>query len=85
MKTVTLTKEMLNKIVAEEVAKFGGVEPTEKRAKETEEVDADEQADSLEKQINYMNALKIEEHRLVVRLAKIKETRRSLLKKIAGK
>ena len=85
MRTVKLTREMLKRIVNEEASKFGDMTTTADAAKETEEVDADEQADSLEKQIDYMNALKIEEHRLVVRLAKIKETKRSLLKKIAGK
>lgn len=85
MKTAKLTTSLLNRIIKEEVAKFGAEEDVEKRAKETEEVDADEIADSLEKNIDFMHALKIEERRLVARLAKIKEQRRNMLKKIAEK
>ena len=80
MKTTKLTKELLNSIIKEEMGKFGKEETTEKRAKETEEVDADEIADSLEKKIDYVHALKIDEHRLLKRLAKIKEIRRRVLK-----
>ena len=85
MKTAKLTTTLLNKIIKEEVAKFGAEEDTEKRAKDTEEVDADELADTLEKDIDFVHALKIEEIRLVARLAKIKEQRKNLLKKIASK
>jgi len=85
MKTAKLTTLLLNKIIKEEVAKFGAEEDVEKRAKDTEEVDADEIADSLEKNIDFIHALKIEETRLVARLEKIKEQRRNMLKKIAEK
>ena len=81
-KTVKLTKQLLNTIIKEEMGKFGKEETTEKRAKETEETDADELADSLEKKIDYVHALKIEEHRLVKRIAKIREIRRNALKTI---
>jgi len=37
-----LTSRLLKKIIEEEVAKFGDMESTEDRAKDTEEVDADE-------------------------------------------
>jgi hypothetical protein len=85
MKTAKLTTTLLNRIIKEEVAKFGAEEDTEKRAKDTEEVDADDLADSLEKNIDFMHALKIEEARLIARLAKIKEQRQNTLKKIAKK
>lgn len=75
-----LTNELLRKIIAEEVAKFGDMESTEKRAKETEEKDADEQAETLEKQVDFLKALKIEEARLLKRLARISETRKRLMK-----
>lgn len=81
-KTVQLTKTLLDKIIKEEMSGFGPIVDTEKRAKETEEVDADELADSLEKKIDIIAALKIEEHRIVKRLAQIKEQRRSMLKSI---
>ena len=77
-----LTPQLLRRLVAEEVGKFGDMEDVEKRAKETDEVDADEQADSLEKKIDYAKALKIEEGRIRRRLAKVTETRRRVLKSI---
>ena len=81
----TLTPRLLRKIIEEEVAKFGDMEDTEKRAKDTDEVEADEFADSLEKQIDYVKALKIEETRLTTRLKKIQENKRVLIKKINAK
>jgi len=79
-----LTTRLLNRIIAEEVAKFGDMETTEDRAKDTEEVDADELGsnDSAEKHIDFIKALKIEETRLRNRLAKITETRRRLASKV---
>lgn len=86
MKTVKLTPAMLKQIIAEESKKFGDEENVEKRADDTEETDADELADSLDKHIDFMKALKIEEARLIKRLSKVQETRkraaRSLIAKI---
>jgi hypothetical protein len=77
---------LLRKIIEEEVAKgFGDMEDVEKKAKDTDETDADEFADSLEKHIDYVKALKVEEGRLVKRLQKLRETRQRVLKKIASK
>jgi hypothetical protein len=81
-----LTPNLLRKIIEEEVAKnFGDMEDVEKKANDTEETDADEFADSLEKHIDYVKALKIEEGRLTKRLVKLRETRQRVLKKIANK
>jgi len=68
----------------EEVAKFGEMESTEDRAKEADEVDADELGSdkSLEKKIDYMKALKIEENRLRRRLDKVVETRKRLARSL---
>ena len=79
-----LTSQLLRRIIEEEVAKFGDMEDTEKRAKGTEEVDADEYGSdkSLEKHIDYVKALKIEESRLRRRLAKIQETKKRLLNRV---
>lgn len=79
-----LTTRLLNKIIAEEVAKFGDMESTEDRAKDTEEIDADEFGDdaTAEKHIDFIKALKIEETRLRRRLAKITETRRRLASRV---
>lgn len=78
-----LTSRLLKRIIEEEVAKFGDMESTEDRAKDTEEVDADEfgTEKTAEKHIDYMKALKIEETRLRRRLAKIQEVKRRLARK----
>ena len=79
-----LTSNLLRRIIEEEVAKFGDMESTDKRAKDTEEVDADEfgSSDVAAKHIDFVKALKIEESRLRRRLAKITETRRRLATKL---
>lgn len=77
-----LTSNLLKKIIAEEVAKFGEMESTEDRASDTVDLDADELGSdkALEKKINYIKALKIEESRLRNRLKKVVETRSRLLR-----
>lgn len=79
-----LTSKLLRRIIEEEVAKFGDMESTEDRAKDAVEVDADEfgTEKSVDKHIDFMKALKIEETRLRRRLAKITETRRRLANKV---
>ena len=79
-----LTSRLLKKIIEEEVAKFGDMESTEDRAKDTEEVDADEfgTEKTAEKHIDYMKALKIEESRLRRRLAKIQEVKKRLARRV---
>ena len=79
-----LTNELLKKIIAEEVAKFGEIESTEDRAKDSVELDADEVGsdDALEKKIDYIKALKIEETRLRNRLKKIVEARERAIRNI---
>ncbi len=85
VKTMKLTSQLIKKLIDEEVAKFGDMEDVEKRANDTDETDADEYADALEKHINYAKALKIEEARLRARLTQIKETRQRVLRRIAKK
>lgn len=79
-----LTSQLLRRIIEEEVAKFGDMESTEDRAKDTEEIDADEFGNekAAAKHIDFIKALKIEETRLRARLAKIQETKARLAKKI---
>jgi len=79
-----LTNNLLKKIIAEEVAKFGDVESTEDRASGVEEIGADELGsdNALEKKIDYIKALKIEESRLRRRLKKITETKIRMLRDI---
>jgi hypothetical protein len=79
-----LTSQLLKQIIMEEVAKFGDMESTEDRAKDAEEVDADEFGSdkSLEKKLDYMKALKIEEGRLRRRLEKVVETRKRVARSL---
>lgn len=78
-KTVKMSPALMRRLIEEEIQKFGEVEPTEDRAEDVEEVDADELADSLANKIDYIKALKIEETRLTRRLAYIKEERARLV------
>lgn len=74
-----LTSKLLKQIIEEEVAKFGDMESTEDRAKDTEELDADELGSDKahELSIDFMKALKIEETRLLRRLQKINEIKKT--------
>ncbi len=76
-----LTPKMLKKLILDEAGKFGKMQDVEDV--EAREVDADEFADSLEKKIDYVKALKLEESRLRKRLAKIAETRTRVVKSMS--
>jgi len=89
-----LTTTILKKIIAEEVTKlreakamkgFGDMESTEDAAKDAEEVDADEYADSLEHHVDHYKALGLEEARLTRRLAQIHEAKKKAAAKLADK
>jgi uncharacterized protein YdaT len=83
-KVVKLTPRMLRNLIETEVKKgFGDMEDVEKKEKDTEEVDADEYADALDKHIDYLKALKVEEKRLVSRLKRVKESRIRVAKMLA--
>lgn len=83
-KPVQLSPKMLRKLIEAEVKKgFGDMEDVEKREKDTEEVDADEYADALDKHIDYLKALKVEEKRLTARLKQVKESRIRVAKLLA--
>jgi hypothetical protein len=83
--TKKLTASLLRQIVKEEAAKFGGVESTEDVAKETEEVEPEDVANTLEKQIDYVKALKVEESRLVKKLNRLREVKTRSLKRLVKK
>lgn len=74
-----LTSKLLKQIIEEEVSKFGDMESTEDRAKDSVELDADELGSDKahELSIDFMKALKIEETRLRRRLQKITELKKS--------
>ena len=77
-----LTTKILKKMILDEASKFGNMKDVEDV--KAEEVDADKLADALEKHIDYVKALKIEESRLKKRLAKIAETRTRIAKTLLG-
>ena len=76
-----LTSTLLKKIIMQEVAKFKAERSTEDAAKDAEEVEASEFADTIENPHNYYKALGLEEARLVKRLEKIREAKRALRNK----
>lgn len=84
-----LTPIMLRKMVLEEKARImretsdpieAGVEDPEKV--DAEEVDADELADTLAKDLDHIKALKIQEERLKRHYKKIQEVKKALKKRI---
>ena len=83
-----ITPNFLKRIVVEEARKLqsesitgGELEPTEKV--DAEEVEADEYADSLEKDIDHIKVLKIQEKKLVKKIKQIRETKQRLANRIA--
>jgi hypothetical protein len=84
-----LTPKMLRKLVFEEKKRmledFGAEESIEKVAKDTEEVEADDLADSIEKDIDWMKALKIQEAKLRRRLRRVNETKKRLRRRVIKK
>jgi hypothetical protein len=77
-----LTSTMLKKIIAEEAAKLS---TTELKDEAGDETDADEYADSVEKQVDFLKALKIEEAKHVKRIKEIREERAQTMTKLFGK
>ena len=87
-----LSAESLKAMIQEEARKLqtetsdpvaAGVEKPEKV--KAEETDADDLAGSIEKDIDYIKALKIHEAKLTMKLEKIKEAKSLLSKRIADK
>ena len=60
-----------------------GIEDPEKV--DAEEVDADEYADSLEKDIDHMKALKVHEKKLRLKLKKIQEAKKQIRNRVVRK
>jgi hypothetical protein len=84
-----LTPNLLRRIVQEERSRIirendpivQGIDDPEKV--DAEEVDADEYADTLEKDLDHLKALKIQESRLRRRLKKVGTAKRILVKKLS--
>ena len=85
-KNVKLTPSLLKKIVLEEKRKImetleQGQEDSEKV--KAEEVEAGEEADTLEKDIDFIAALKIQENILKKKYAKVQAAKKRLVKRIS--
>ena len=83
-----ITPSFLKKVIREEARRLrresvtgGELEPIENV--EAEEVDADEYAGSLEKDLDYIKVLKIQERKLIRTINKIREAKSFLTKRIA--
>jgi hypothetical protein len=79
-KVKRLTPTLLKKMVLQEKRRImevleTGEEDSEKVASKTEEVDAEDQANTLAKDIDYVKALKIKEARLKKALRKVNATK----------
>ena len=85
-----LTPSMLRRLVLEEKARMQevletGLEDSEKVADDADEVDADKQADTLAKDIDYVKALQIKERALRKQLKRITEAKKKLRTRIVRK
>ncbi len=85
-----ITPSFLKKVIMQEAAKLRteaitGGEPTPVEKVEAEEVEADELADSLEKDIDHLKVLKINERKLLRKIKKIREARKILRRRITRK
>jgi|TARA_R110000824_G_scaffold41100_5_gene122614 hypothetical protein len=83
-----ITPSFLKKVIREEARRLrtesitgGELEPIEKV--EAEEVDADEYAGSLEKDLDHIKVLKIQEKKLIKKIKQIREAKSFLTKRIA--
>jgi len=84
-KNIRLTPALLRKLVLQEKKKIQeALEKGEESVEDVhaEEVDAGDEADSLEKDINWMAALKIQESILKKKYAKVQKAKKILVKKI---
>ena len=81
-----LTPKMLRRLVIEEksrmLEKLGDGMSAEKAAKDTEEVEADDLADTLSQDIDWMKALKIKETKLRRQLRRVNEAKRQVRKRV---
>jgi hypothetical protein len=88
MATKTLTPDMLRSVILEEMKKINEekkLKSVEDKAKETKELgDAGDYADTLEKHIDMLKALKVKETKLRAQLKSIDEQKAKLIRKISG-
>jgi len=91
-KRMKVTPALIKRLVAEEKAKLANAESlqetletgvTEPEKVKAEEVEADEMADTLAKDVDFVKALKIEEARLVKRLNTLREAKAAAIGRIS--
>ena len=87
-KQIKLTPTLLRKLVLQEKRKIQesleqGEEETEKV--DADEVDADDLADSIEKDIDFIKALKIQENILTRKMKKVQEAKKRLKTRLQKK
>lgn len=92
-KRMKVTPALIKRLVAEEKAKLANAEQplqetletgvTEPEKVKAEEVEADEMADTLTKDVDFVKALKIEEARLVKRLNTLREAKAAAIGRIS--
>ena len=83
-----LTPRMLKRMVLQEKRRIREtLEQGEEDASkvDAEETDADEQADALEKDIDYIKVLKIEERKLQRKLKRVNEAKKKLRRRVLRK
>ena len=86
-----LSPRLLRKMIVEEATKIRkevlepGGEDVEKVAAKTDEVDADEFAETIEQDIDWMRALKIHERRLMKKLQEVKKAKKRISVRLAKK
>lgn len=81
-KTIKLTPSLFRSLIEEEMQGFGDMEDVEDRAKDTDETDADEFADTLDHKVDYAKAngikqegVTLDEHIDYMKALKLEETR----------
>jgi len=83
-----LTPALLKQIIMEEASKLDADKKKHEKelvdaAKKTKEVDADEYASTLEKEIDHAAALKVQEATLRAKLRKVQEARKAQSKRLS--
>ncbi len=72
-RVIKLTVADLQRIISEEKGKLGPMGDVGKEAKKTKEVQADKYADTLEKDVDHLKAMKVKEAALLQGLKKLRE------------
>jgi hypothetical protein len=86
-----MTPHMIKRMIVQEARRLRkevletGKEDVEKAAKDTEEVDADEYADSIEQDVDWMKALKIHETRLVRKIREVRSFKKRIARRLTKK